>query len=509
MRHSHALYLQMTFLTLMAIILAVATSAGAATSRRANIIFIMADDLGYNELGSYGQRIYPTPHTDRLAREGMRFTDAHSPNAVCSPTRYAVVTGTDPYRRYETSHVLFNGEALVIRKGEATVASLLQQNGYRTGIVGKWHLGLGDVLPRDLNKPGRGPNDIGFDYSYIIPDGPDMSPHYYLEDGQIEGAKDPRYESKPSITRRVGYQLVSNTMVGTWENRRPGDGIGARLADKAIAFIEANMDRPFFLYYPTCAIHLPLKPDPRFVGKSGIGPRGDYVMEFDWAVGRIMETIERLGLANNTLLIVTSDNGGQPNAGRRDDAEPKPNHPWRGGKGDAWEGGHRIPFLARWIGRIKAASTSSETISLVDLTATACGLAGVPLSAAAALDSFNLLPVLLGETNGQPIRPYTVMGTRGIEQLVLRQGPWKLIHTPGKDKSQLFHLGDDPGETTDLAPAQAKQTRAMRDVLIHYIESGSSRPHAKGQGKSITALFAERDERNRLVEARFEHAGRK
>jgi arylsulfatase A-like enzyme len=159
----------------------------------------MADDLGYNELASYGQRVYPTPHTDRLAREGMRFTDAHSPNAVCSPTRYAVVTGTDPYRRYATSHVLFNGEA--------TVASLLRRKGYRTGVVGKWRLGLGDALPRDLNQPGRGPNDLGFDESFIVADGPDMKPDY-LKNGRIVDVEKPAFAAKPGLIKRVGYQLT-------------------------------------------------------------------------------------------------------------------------------------------------------------------------------------------------------------------------------------------------------------------------------------------------------------
>jgi len=483
--------------------LAAVAAKSSAAARPPNLVFIMADDLGYNELGSYGQRVYPTPHTDRLAREGMRFTDAHSPNAVCSPTRYAVVTGTDPYRRYATSHVLFNGEPLVIWDGEATVASLLRRKGYRTGVVGKWHLGLGDAVPRDLNHPGRGPNEVGFDDAFILADGPDMKPAYYLENGRIVDVAKPAYAARPGLIRRVGYHLIRQAPLGRWEDRRPANAKGARFADEAVAFIERHRDRPFFLYFPTCSIHVPFTVDPRFTGKSGIGPRGDYVMEFDWAVGRVMEALDRLELADNTLLIVTSDNGGQVNAGRKPEAEPHPNHPWRGGKGNSWEGGHRVPFLARWPGKVVAGSVNHETLSLVDLTATACALAGVTLPADAALDSHNQLPALLGQTRGRPVRSFTVMGTRGIEHLILREGPWKLIHGMESGRSQLFHLGRDPGEATDLAATEPGKTAKMRAALMRYIEAGASRPGAQGRPGSLEGLFRERDERNRMLETRF------
>jgi arylsulfatase A len=491
------------FATAAAVLITGLGATATAADRPPNLVFIMADDLGYNELASYGQRVYPTPHTDRLAREGMRFTDAHSPNAVCSPTRYAVVTGTDPYRRYATSHVLFNGEALVIRDGEATVASLLRRKGYRTGVVGKWHLGLGDALPRDLNQPGRGPNDLGFDESFIVADGPDMKPAYYLKNGRIVDVEKPAFAAKPGLIKRVDYQLIRQAAIGSWEDRRPGNAMGARFADEAVAFIERHRELPFFLYFPTCSIHVPFTVDPRFAGKSGIGPRGDYVMEFDWAVGRVMETLDRLGLAGNTLLIVTSDNGGQVNAGREPDADPHPNYPWRGGKGDPWEGGHRIPFLIRWPGKVADGSVNHETLSLVDLTATACALAGVALPPDAAFDSHNLLPSFLGQTHGHPVRAVTVMGTRGIEHLILREGPWKLIFPTSGARPQLYQLDEDPAETTDLATANPEKTAALRAALMHDVESGASRPGAQGRPGSLDALLQERDHRNRMLEARF------
>jgi arylsulfatase A-like enzyme len=474
------------------------------SERPPNIVFIMADDLGYNDLASYGQEFFPTPHTDRLAREGMRFTDAHSPCAVCSPTRYGVVTGTDPFRRYHTSHVLFNGESLVIRNGEATVASLLKQAGYRTGVIGKWHLGLGDTLPRNLNNPGRGPNDIGFDYSFLVPDGHNMHPRYYLENGKIAGDNAPVYKSGIKILKRLGYRLVRHEESGTWENRRPDEGISATLADKADAFIRQNSKEPFFLYYPTCAIHWPFKPGPKFAGKSEIGVHGDFVMEFDWMVGRIIATLDSLDLSGNTLVFVTSDNGGY----HRDrfavgGTGHDPNHPWSGWKGSALEGGHRVPMIIRWPGHIRAGTTSDETICLVDLTATACALAGIPLNPQDALDSYDISPVLLGDTGSHGIRPYTVTGSRGMEELALRRGTWKLVYTPEKDLTRLYRLDKDPGEENDLSGLRPDMTEQLLDILTGYIEAGSSRPGAQGEGKSFEILFSERDERNRFIEKHF------
>jgi arylsulfatase A-like enzyme len=489
-------------LTAVLVLFSAAFSADARLfeGSRPNIILILADDLGYGDVGCYGAVKVQTPNIDRLAAQAMRFTDAHSPSAVCSPTRYAVLTGTDPFRRYHTSHVLFNAEPLVIQEGEATVASLLKEKGYHTGVIGKWHLGLGDRLPRDLHHPGRGPNDIGFDYSYLVPDGHNMDPRYYLENGRVEGGIKRPYESNVKILDRVGYKLLRHVPVGTWANRRPDHEIGNRLADKADEFIERHKDQPFFLYYPTCSIHGPQKPDPRFVGKSGIGPHGDFVLEFDWAVGRIMHTLERLGLDENTQLIVTSDNGGYR---ERKPSGHRPTHPWKGFKDSAWEGGHRVPFLARWPGSIAAGTVSDETISLVDLTATLAAVAGVTLPAEAAFDSFNLLPTLLGHTGGTPIRSYTVTVSRGMQEVALRQGNWKLILAPESNDARLYDLAKDPGENHDLAPSRPSKVAKLRNLLNGYFESGSSRPGAKANGKTIDELFGERDERNRLILARF------
>ncbi len=477
------------------IALSLATLAAGQAPAAPNIIFMMADDLGYNDLACYGQALFPTPNTDRLAEQGIRLTDAYSPSAVCSPTRYAVLTGTDPFRRYHTSHVLFNGEPLVIEPGQETVASLLKKSGYATGVIGKWHLGLGDSMPRDLNHPGRGPNDIGFDYSFLVPDGHNMYPRYYIENGEVVGGTQPPFASRLQLLNRLDYRLLQNLPVGEWENRRPEERIGATLADKVDAFLEQSRTRPFFLYYPTCSIHHPQKPDVRFQGKSGIGPHGDFVMEFDWAVGRVMDKLEQLGLAENTLLIVTSDNGGLAEVA---DGRHRPSDPWRGHKASEYEGGHRVPFLARWPGRIELGTLSHAPVSLVDLAATAAALTGAELPADAALDSFDILPAL---TNGaEQVRPYVVTGRRGMTRMAIRRGDWKLIVTPqnGSGK-ELYNLQDDLGEKTNLAQSHPEKTEALWQRLNSYAEQGSSRPGATGEPAGFEKLFAEREAHIREV----------
>jgi arylsulfatase A len=466
---------------------------------RPNIVFIMADDVGYNDLAAYGQILFPTPHTDRLADQGARLTAAYSPSAVCSPTRYAVLTGTDPFRQLITSHVLFNAEPMMIRPGESTVASLLQDVGYATGVIGKWHLGLGDSLPRDLNNPGRGPNEIGFDYSFLVPDGHNMLPHYYHENGLVVGGTEPAFESSLAIETRVGLQLLKHNPVGTWEYRRPYNQIGATLADKVDAFIEKHADQPFFLYYATCSVHSPLTPDPQFVGKSGIGPFGDFVMEFDWAVGRVMAKLEELGLTDNTLLIVTSDNGGLSNREINLPEEVhRTAHPWRSEKGSMYEGGVRVPLLARWPGHIPAGSVSDVSLSLVDLKATVARLAGLDLPENGALDSFDMLPALRGEASP---RQSLITGTRGIDSVAIRQGHWKLITYASGATPELYHLIDDPQETNNFVEQKPEIVDHLQLELDSYFEHGHSRPGAVAVGKPMREILAERQVRNALTQS--------
>jgi arylsulfatase A-like enzyme len=461
---------------------------------------MMADDLGYNDPACYGQKLFSTPAMDKLAKEGIRLTDAYSPSAVCSPTRYAVLTGTSPFRNYRTSHVLFNGEPLVIGTNEKTVASLLKTADYKTGVIGKWHLGLGDRIPRNINSPGRGPNDVGFDYSFIVPDGHNMFPRYYMENGEILGGTNPLFKAEPVLLDRLGYKLLRNEAVGPWDNRRPEDQIGATLADKVDGFIKQNKDHPFFLYYTTCSVHDPQIPDPRFVGKSGMGPHGDFVLEFDWAVGRVMETLDRLGLAENTLFIVTSDNGGLPQV---KNTNHRPSAPWRGCKESEYEGGHRVPFFARWPKHIPANTISHRMVSLVDLAATAAALTKTGLPKNAALDSFNMLPVLTD--TGDSGRPYIVTGRRGMTRLAIRQGDWKLIVSlPNETKTELFNLREDPGETKNVTTDYPEKTDALRDLLQAYAKRGSSRPDATGTPSGFDQVFSQKEDRNQLITREFQ-----
>jgi len=472
---------------------------------RPNIVWIMADDLGWGDVGCYGATKVQTPNLDRLASEGMRFTDAHSPSAVCSPTRFGVLTGTDPFRRYHTSHVLFNGEPLAIAPHEATVASVLRDAGYATAVVGKWHLGLGDQEPRDLAAPGRGPNDLGFDFSFLVPDGHNMFPRYYLRDGRPWGeAASAEFPARLTLINRLGYRLLEHKPAGEWPDFRPDEEIGDVLAEQAVDWLESvsgkDNGEPFFLYLPTCAIHTPHRPAPRFVGRSGAGTHGDYVRQFDDTVGRILETLERLGGAGETLVLVTSDNGGLPNTAKNGHDT---NGPWRGHKGSAWEGGHRVPFLARWPDQIEAGSVSDALVSLTDLTATAAALAGGFVPPQCALDSIDQTPVLLGEQAA--VRDALMMATRGCEEIVRREGSHKITLAMGTGEVHYVDLDEDPAEASPLSLHEAAdRADGMLDRLHQYFAAGATRPRGIGRPGAVERLFEEKEARNERLEGRFE-----
>ena len=476
---------------------------------RPNIVWIMADDLGWGDVGCYGATKVATPNLDRLADEGIRFTGAHSPSAVCSPTRYGVLTGTDPFRRYHTSHVLFNAEPLAIASHEATVASVLRDAGYATAVVGKWHLGLGDDEPRDLAAPGRGPNEIGFEFSFLVPDGHNMFPRYYLQDGRPWGdAASAEFPARLTRIERLGYRLLEYKPTANWPDFRPDEKIGDVLAEQAIEWLESVVKNgepktengePFFLYLPTCAIHTPHRPAPRFSGESEAGTHGDYVMQFDETVGRILETLERTGVAGETLVFVTSDNGGLPNTAENGHDT---NGPWRGHKGSAWEGGHRVPLIARWPGKIESGSVSDALFSLSDLTATAAAMAGGFVPPQAALDSIDQSDVLLGRQDNA--RESLMVATRGCAQIVRREGPHKIILETGNDRVSYIDLSADPAEASlvplDEAPARAGE---MLDRLHRYFAEGATRPRAIGRPGSVEHLFEEKKVRNARLEERF------
>lgn len=481
----------------------------AAAPPTPNIVFILADDIGYGDLGCYGATGVRTPNVDRLAKEGVRFTDAHASASVCSPTRYSFLTGQYAWRNPAADHILSGEAPLSIENGATTLPSLLRRAGYTTGIVGKWHMGLGKGSidwNRDI-KPG--PLEVGFDYAYYYPATNDRVPCVYVENHRIVGL-DPKDPLSISYSGKIGDEptgrehpeslklklreghdgtivdgisrigFMSGGKAAWWKDEDMAD----TLTRKAVGFIEQNRSHPFFLYFATNDIHQPRWPNPRFRGTSSCGMRCDAIGEFDASVGAVLSAIDRLKLAGNTLVIVSSDNGGAMDDGYqsfdvRDANGHLCNGSLRGYKGSLWEGGSREPFVARWPGKIKAGSQSDELLCLVDMTATCAAVAGQPLPPDAGPDSFNLLPAVLGEKRGKPLRDHLVLQTNSGRSLAIRKGPWKLIPPAQGNQggaAQLYNLATDPGETTDVAGQQPELVKELSDLLAQVRKRGRTRP---------------------------------
>lgn len=501
------------YLAAISLALSVSLVAAEKVARQPNIIFILADDIGYGDLGCYGATKVKTPNVDRLAREGLRFTDAHATASVCSPTRYAFITGQYAWRSPGKAIGVLPGNApLTIDTRCVTTPEILRRAGYTTGVVGKWHLGLGGEN-LDWNgdiKPG--PLEIGFDYAFIMPATGDRVPCVYVENRRVVGLdpKDPiriSYQGKigddptgrehPELLKmklsmghadtivngisRIGF--MSGGKSARWNDETMADSY----AEKAIAFIERNQAKPFFLYLATHDIHVPRVPNPRFKGTSECGVRGDAIQEFDDTVGKITAALDRLKLSDNTLLIVTSDNGGVIDDGYADGAKAdlnghKPNGDLRAGKGSYYEGGMRVPFIARWPGRIKP-GTSDQLIGHVDMLASFAALAGHKLPDSAGPDSFNVLPALLGTAGKPPVRDHLVLQRNVADRLAIRQGAWKLIigNQPDAPKrknaseTELYHLGTDPAEATNLAELRPEKVEILGALLSRIKSTSSSR----------------------------------
>lgn len=400
-----------------------------------NVIIIFADDLGYGDLGCYGATKLQTPNIDQLATEGRRFTDAHSASAVCTPSRYALITGEYPFRK-GLSKPVFLKTGLVVDPDRTSVADVMKDAGYTTACIGKWHLGFGEQAPDWNGDLEPGPLELGFDYYYGVPVVNSHPPFVFVENHRVVGLvpDDPFVFGRQAKTRRFPEKMNIDQIGGADAAHTIYDdeAVGTRLTEKSIEWIKANKEKPFFLYLATTNIHHPFTPAPRFKGTSQCGRYGDFVHELDWMVGEVMATLKQEGLDDNTLVIFTSDNGGMFNAGGQDawKAGHRLNHDLLGFKFGAWEGGHRIPFIARWPGTIPASTTSDQLICSVDLLATMAALVETDISDNEGPDSFNCLPALTG-TPTKPIRDHLVLGAFKATHLTIRRGKWLYIGAKG------------------------------------------------------------------------------
>jgi arylsulfatase A-like enzyme len=470
-----------------------------------NIIIIYADDLGYGDVSCYGSTTIHTPNIDLAAGQGLRFTNAHCTSASSTPSRYSMLTGEYAWRRQGTGIATGDASAL-IKPGRITMASILRDAGYETGVVGKWHLGLGPEGGADWNNEIlHSPLDIGFNYSFLIPATGDRVPCVYVENRRIIGL-DPRDPITVSFREKVGdwptgkenpellkihpshghdMTIVNGvSRIGYMTGGKSALWVDEDMADviteKAVSFIEKNKDKPFFLYFATHDIHVPRMPHERFTGKSGMGPRGDAIIEFDWSVGEILSTIERLNLSTNTIIIVTSDNGPVVDDGYKDQAVEllgahKPAGPLRGGKYSAFDGGTRIPFIIKWEGEIKP-GTSEALFSQVDLMASFATLTGQPVPDEGGPDSFDKLDVLLGKSKKN--RDWLIEHSANGRLSIIRDN-WKLIEPgPGQKINtnvnielgndplpQLYDLSGDIGEKNNLATENPGIVKELTELL--------------------------------------------
>ncbi len=408
---------------------------GANTPEKPNVIIIFADDLGYGDLGCYGATKVKTPNIDHLAREGILFTDAHSTSAVCTPSRYALLTGQYPFRK-NIFRPVFLRVGLLIDTARVTIADVMKRSGYSTACIGKWHLGFGTKEPDWNGELKPGPLEVGFDYYFGIPVVNSHPPFVYVENHRVWGfdPSDPFVYNQRAETREFPAKKGINAIGGARIPHALYDDemVGTTLTKKAVKWIKEQKNNPFFLYFATTNIHHPFTPHPRFRGQSDCGRYGDFIMELDWMVGEVLKTLDDLGIADNTLILFTSDNGGMFNLAGQNAwlMGHRQNGPLLGFKFDAWEGGQRVPFIARWPGKIPAGAVSEQLISNVDMLATLAALTGYQLKAGEGPDSYNVLPALSGSPDNA-IRDHLVLAAKEQSHLSLRSGKWMYIGAQG------------------------------------------------------------------------------
>ncbi|MEO6916117.1 MAG: arylsulfatase [Chitinophagaceae bacterium] len=515
--YSNANKYRFLFLVFSLLILNKSTTAQTSDVGKPNIIIIYVDDLGYGDVGCYGATKVKTPNVDFLAKNGVRFTDAHCTAATCTPSRYSLLTGSYAFRN--NAAILPGDAPLIIKPGSPTLPSMLQDAGYKTAVIGKWHLGLGDGVPNWNAELKPGPLEVGFDYSFIVPATLDRVPTVFVENHNVVNLDpaDPivvNYDHKignlptglenPGLLKfkadsqhmntitdgisRIGYMYGGKAAL--WKDEEMADV----LIGKVKSFITENKNDPFFLYFSFTDIHVPRDPNPRFKGKTTMGSRGDVIAQMDWSTGEVLKILNKLGLSKKTIIIFSSDNGPVLDDGYDDDAEKlagnhKPGGPFKGGKYSAYEAGTRVPTIVYWPQNVRP-GVSNALLNQVDFYASFAALTHQPLKAGSAPDSYNLLNALLGKTTlGRKIM---------IEEsftLSLRSGQWKYIAPQTKpapawlknkniptgleNTAQLFNLNHDKGENKNVIEANAAMAERLKRELQQLQIAGGSRPGFK------------------------------
>lgn len=493
--------------TFACLLLLLTPTAAVADTSRPNIIIILCDDLGQGDPQCYNpDSKIPTPNMDRLAREGMRFTDAHTPSSVCTPTRYSTLTGRYCWRTELKKGVLWNGWAnALIEEDRSTIASMLKPYEYTSIAIGKWHLGWdwksktdekitakhhpADAVDYD-SKVDRGPGAVGFDYCYLIPASLDMAPYLWLVNDKAMAAPTAHTEGSKHRRQNGGGFWRAGPMQPDFDFY----GVLPTSTQAAMKFIhdqgldkKAGNGKPFFLYLPLASPHTPWVPNKEFQNKTDVGWYGDFVAETDWAVGQVLNALETNDLAKDTIVIFTSDNGSHWPEGDIEKWGHDANNGWRGQKADIHEAGHRVPFIVRWPGVVKPGAVSEQMVCLTDLYATVADIVGHDMADDEGEDSVSILPILKGideATRGAMIH-HSLNGT-----FALRFYEWKLIAGLGSggftkidtkaDKEagiegQLYNLKDDPQETKNLWKEQPERVLELTELLERYKAQGRSR----------------------------------
>ncbi|MFC5050324.1 arylsulfatase [Rubritalea spongiae] len=495
-----------------------------SAEEKPNVIIIYADDLGYGDLSCYGATKVKTPHIDSLAADGRKFTDGHSPSAVCTPSRYSLLTGEYPFRKGLYSPI-FLKTPLIMSEDSYTIADMMKSAGYKTGIVGKWHLGFQNQKPVDWNAPLKpGPLELGFDYYYGVPTVNSHPPFVYVENhhvvGHVYDKKSPDYDpfdyskdaGKQGYTQKVHEKVKLNEIGGAKNAHAQYKDyeVGLHLAGKTVEWIDQNKDNPFFLILATTHIHHPFTPAPQFQGTSEAGLYGDFLQELDHIVGMIIDKLDEEGLTENTMIIFTADNGAMLNVTGQEaftEHGHRPNGPLLGAKSDGWEGGHRVPFLVKWPSKVPAGTVSDQLISAVDLMPSLAAITSTEIQPGASPDGVDMSEALTGNPTKQ-IRDHLVCTPLKKDFLVLRNASWAYLGGKGSagwngkvgghvlsgpnlipflgDKNsdiegnkvsadaapaQLYNLKEDLSQTTNLYRTHPEVVQEMSAILEEYTKS--------------------------------------